>query len=164
MNTRYGAGDLKLAEIINGTKAQGKKLKEKFLNNTPALKSLREAVAQKVLRTGTLKALDGRILPVRHAHAAVNTLLQSAGAIVCKQWTVYIHNLLLADGYKLGIDYAQLAWVHDELQIAYDPARLTNEYLLSVSKQAMVMVTEKFKLRIPVDAEGNSGDNYSETH
>lgn len=160
----YGAGDLKLAEIINGTKAQGKKLKEKFLNNTPALKSLREAVAQKVLRTGTLKALDGRILPVRHAHAAVNTLLQSAGAIVCKQWTVYIHDLLLADGYKLGIDYAQLAWVHDELQIAYDPAKLTNEYLLSVSKKAMIMVTDKFKLRIPVDAEGNSGDNYSETH
>lgn len=160
----YGAGDAKLAEIINGTKAQGKALKEKFLNNTPALKSLREAVAAKVLATGTLKALDGRILPVRHQHAAVNTLLQSAGAIVCKQWTIYIHELLRADGYISGIDYAQLAWIHDELQIGYNPERLTNDYLVSISKKSMAMVTKLFKLRIPLDAEGNSGDSYAETH
>jgi hypothetical protein len=116
----YGAGDAKLAEIINGTKAQGKALKDKFLKNTPALAQLREAVAKKVEQAGCLKALDGRIIPVRHKHAAVNTLLQSAGAIVCKQWTIYIHELLRADGYKLNVDYAQLAWVHDELQISYN--------------------------------------------
>lgn len=160
----YGAGDAKLAEIINGTKAQGKALKDKFLKNTPALKQLREAVSAKVIQTGTLRALDGRILPVRHQHAAVNTLLQSAGAIVCKQWMIYIHELLNAKGYVHGKHYAQLAWVHDELQIAYHPASIMNDELLAISKQAMKMVTEKFKLRIPVDAEGNSGSNYSETH
>jgi DNA polymerase I-like protein with 3'-5' exonuclease and polymerase domains len=160
----YGAGDAKLAEIINGTKAQGKALKEKFLRNTPALASLREAVAAKVESAGCLKALDGRIIPVRHKHAAVNTLLQSAGAIVCKQWTIYIHELLRADGYILNVDFAQLAWVHDELQIGYNPERLTNEYLVSISKKSMAMVTKLFKLRIPLDAEGNSGDSYAETH
>lgn len=164
MNTRYGAGDAKLAEIINGTAKQGKALKEKFLRNTPALKSLREAVANKVKATGTLKSLDGRILPVRHQHAALNTLLQSAGAIVCKQWTIFIHQILREQGYKLGTDYIQHAWVHDELQIGYNPAVLTNEIMLAASKQSMVMVTELFKLRVPVDSEGNSGDSYAETH
>lgn len=128
------------------------------------MKQLREAVSAKVIQTGTLRALDGRILPVRHQHAAVNTLLQSAGAIVCKQWMIYIHELLNAKGYVHGTHYAQLAWVHDELQIAYHPASIMNDELLAISKQAMKMVTEKFKLRIPVDAEGNSGSNYSETH
>lgn len=160
----YGAGDAKIAEIINGTAKQGKALKEKFLKNTPALKALREAVAQKVLATGTLKALDGRILPVRHQHAALNTLLQSAGAIVCKQWAIYIHQLLREAGYVLGRDYIQHAWVHDELQIGYNPQTLTNDQLLKFSKQAMVMVTQLFKLRIPVDAEGASGTSYAETH
>lgn len=160
----YGAGDAKLAEIINGTSAQGKALKEKFLRNTPALKSLREAVSDKVRATQTLKALDGRLLPVRHQHAALNTLLQSAGAIVCKQWCLYIHQLLRKDGFVHGVDYIQHAWVHDELQIGYNPSRLTNEQMLAYSKEAMLMVTAKFRLRIPVDSEGNSGKNYSETH
>jgi DNA polymerase I-like protein with 3'-5' exonuclease and polymerase domains len=160
----YGGGDEKVAEVFGGTKAQGKALKEKFLRNTPALKALREAVADRVEKTGCLKALDGRIIPVRHKHAALNTLLQSAGAIVCKQWCIYFHQLLREAGYVLHVDYAQLAWVHDELQIGYNPKRLTNEQLLAFSKQSMVMVTQLFKLRIPVDAAGNSGDSYAETH
>jgi len=160
----YGGGPQKIADIFDGTKAQGKALGDRFLKNTPALKSLKEAVSAKVIATGTLKALDGRIIPVRHQHAALNTLLQSAGAIVCKQWCIYIHELLRADGYKLNVDYAQFAWVHDELQIGYNPKRLTNEQLVAYSKKAMAMVTTLFKLRIPVDAEGNSGDSYAETH
>ena len=160
----YGAGDAKIAEIVGGTAKQGKALKEKFLKNTPALKSLREAVASKVIATGTLKALDGRILPVRHQHAALNTLLQSAGAIVCKQWCIYIHQLLKEEGYIQGKHYKQLAWVHDELQISYDPKVLTNDKLLELSKKSMAMVTELFKLRIPLGASGNSGTSYAETH
>lgn len=160
----YGAGDAKIAEIINGTSAQGKALKEKFLKNTPALKSLREAVASKVKAQGQLKALDGRIIPVRHQHAALNTLLQSAGAIVCKQWDIYFHQLLRQAGYVLGRDYIQHAWVHDELQVGYNPEVLTNDQLLGYSRQAMAMVTTLFKLRVPVDSAGNSGASYAETH
>lgn len=160
----YGAGDEKIGKIVNGSRARGKELKEKFLKNTPALKSLREAVAEKVKATGTLKALDGRILPVRHQHAALNTLLQSAGAIVCKQWCIYMHMLLNEAGFKLGRDYIQHAWVHDELQISYNPATLDNDTMKAFSKKAMVMCTERFKLRVPVDSEGNSGDSYAETH
>lgn len=160
----YGGGDEKVAEVFGGTKAQGKSLKEKFLKNTPALKSLREAVAEKVKSTGTLKALDGRIIPVRHMHAALNTLLQSAGAIVCKQWCIYFHQLMREAGYIHGVHYKQLAWVHDELQISYDPVKLDNDTLLATSKQAMAMVTTLFKLRIPLGASGNSGDSYADTH
>lgn len=160
----YGAGDEKIGKIVNGDKKRGKQLKEKFLKNTPALKALREAVAERVEETGTLRALDGRTLPVRHKHAALNTLLQSAGSIVCKMWCIYFHQLLREAGYKLFVDYAQLAWVHDELQIAYNPEVLTNDQLKAFSKRAMVMCTEYFKLRIPVDSEGNSGDSYADTH
>ena len=38
-----------------------------------------------LLLKGKLRGLDGRPLPVRSPHMALNTLLQSAGAVVMKQ-------------------------------------------------------------------------------
>ena len=59
----------------------------------PALKQLREDIIE-AAKEGTIKGLDGRLVPVRSKHAALNTLLQSAGAIICKQWVVEMHSLL----------------------------------------------------------------------
>ena len=173
----YGAGDEKIAEIIGGTKAQGKALKEKFLKNTPALKALREAVAEKVKSTGTLKALDGRILPVRHAHAAVNTLLQSAGAIVCKMWVIRFHELMREAGYIHGVHYKQAAFVHDEMQVrcdektfpreAYTDAKGKIKYKSFVGDTAVKAIREvgvMLKVRLPLDGEYNTGVSYAETH
>jgi len=86
----YGAGDAKIGSIVDGTKRDGAKLKAKFLKNTPSLGSLRERVGNASAR-GYLLGLDGRKLYIRSEHAALNTLLQSAGAIImkkaCKYWT-----------------------------------------------------------------------------
>lgn len=160
----YGAGDEKLAEIINGTRTDGKRLREKFLNNTPALKKLREAVDAAVEKNGQLKAIDGRMLPVRHKHAALNTLLQSAGAIACKMWGIRMHELLKEKGLKHGPDYRQAAFIHDEYQIHFDPNKITAEELGDISRKAILDVTEKLKLRIPLDIDWKVGENYAETH
>ena len=65
-------------------------------------------------KKGYLKGLDGRLLHVRSTHAALNTLLQSAGALVCKKWLVILEEELKARGLKHGWDgdYAFSAWVH----------------------------------------------------
>lgn len=164
----YGAGDAKIAEIIGGTARQGKALKDKFLNNTPALKQLREAVANKVKATGTLKALDGRILPVRHQHAALNTLLQSAGAIVCKMWVIQFHQLMREAGYVHGVHYKQAAFVHDELQIRVCaktfPLVDGKSFVGDMCKQAIKQVGEILKVRLPLDGEYAVGKSYAETH
>ena len=54
----------KIGAIVGGSEAQGgRKLINKFLKATPALKKLREAVAAAVKKNGHLKGIDGRILP-----------------------------------------------------------------------------------------------------
>lgn len=124
MNTRYGAGDAKIGKIINGTPADGKAIKRKFLKATPAIKSLRAAIQDTLAETDRgrvvkwkrhyLRGLDGRQLHVRSLHSALNLLLQSAGALVCKKWIVRTEERLLQLGLKHGWngDFAYMAWVH----------------------------------------------------
>jgi DNA polymerase-1 len=45
-------------------------------------------VKKKTKEHGYLVLLDGRRTYVRHEHAALNSLLQSAGAIICKRWII----------------------------------------------------------------------------
>ena len=40
----YGAGDAKIGQVVGGNKAQGKRVKQSFLNNFPSLKSFRNRV------------------------------------------------------------------------------------------------------------------------
>ena len=61
-----------------------KELKEKFLRATPSLRSLREKV-ERVATRRYVTGLDQRRIIIRHPHAALNSLLQGAGAIVMKK-------------------------------------------------------------------------------
>ena len=63
------------------------------MKRTPALKRLIEDVQQKATK-GYIKGLDGRQLKIRSAHKALNTLLQSSGALICKQWIIDVHELI----------------------------------------------------------------------
>ena len=98
----YGAGNEKIGQIVGKGKAEGAKLKKEFLSKIPALRQLRDAV-QKKAEKGFITGLDGRKVPVRSNHAALNTLLQSAGAIICKRWIVEMHSLLKEE-FKDGED------------------------------------------------------------
>ena len=160
----YGAGDGKIGSIINGTKAEGKALKHKFFTNTPAMKILTDKVKLASEKRGFIKSLDGRRIPCRSSHSALNFLLQSSGAIVCKYWMVELHRLLKDAGYKSGVHFKQSAFVHDELQIAYNPEVIKPEQLGRVAKNAISEVARTLNLRIPLDADWAIGDSYAETH
>lgn len=158
----YGAGDQKIGEIVGKGRKEGSSLKKKFLSELPALKSLREAVQKKATERGTLRGLDGRLVPVRSKHAALNTLLQSAGAIICKQWVVEMHSLLNKKGFKRGEDYDQVAFVHDEVQLT-----VKENYAEEIGRVCVEAITSTgigFGLRIPLSGEYSIGNNWGETH
>lgn len=123
----YGAGDGKLGSIIGKGAKAGAQLRARFLKKFPALDRLIKAV-KSAAGKGWLKGLDGRKLPIRSEHAALNTLLQSAGALICKSWIVKADKAITAAGYKLSdgvhgdwdrdADVVFLGWIHDELQVA----------------------------------------------
>nr|BAR36658.1 DNA polymerase I (TIGR00593) [uncultured Mediterranean phage uvMED] len=158
----YGAGDQKIGQIIGKGATEGKRLKEKFLKKIPALRKLREQVQDKANKHGFVRGLDGRRVPVRSAHAALNTLLQSAGAIICKRWVVLLHDMLEAEGYSYGHDYAQVAFVHDEVQLM-----VKDEHVDSIGRiavHAIELSGEYYGFRIPLTGEYRGGRNWADTH
>lgn len=116
----YGAGDAKLGSILDPTGTErsqatkGKKLREKFYKNIPALKRLTEDVQAAASKRKYLVGVDGRRLNIRSQHSALNTLLQSAGAVMMKYATILFHEFAQEAGFVLGKDYIQVLHVHKQ--------------------------------------------------
>jgi hypothetical protein len=102
---------------------KGSTLRSRFLKNLPALNDLITQVKEAAKTRGLLKLHDGRMVPVRHQHAALNSLLQGAGAVVCKRWIVRFNRRLTEEFGPQGWNgkWAALGWIHDEVQIAVRP-------------------------------------------
>ena len=106
----YGAGAEKIGSIVGGTAKTGSQLKKTFLSNMPDLKKLQDNVISKSRRQGYLNGLDGRRIHIRSSHAGLNTLLQGAGAIVCKQWAIEIDRNVRSE----KLDAHLVCSVHDQ--------------------------------------------------
>ena len=153
----YGAGDEKLGKVVGGNTSDGKRARQYFFDNKPEFKSLRDRV-QRAAAKKYLKGIDGRKLYIRNNHAALNTLLQGAGAIVMKKALSLLDNKL-----KLNtIDYKFVANIHDEWQVEVRESQADFVGLRAV--EAITEAGEHFNLRCPLDGEYKIGDNWSETH
>ena len=153
----YGAGPAKIGAIVGGGEREGKKLIESFLINTPALYALRQKV-DKLAKRGWLPSVDGRKLTVRSQHAALNVLLQGAGAVVMKQALILLHDKL-----KCGIiDASFVANVHDEWQI--ETKKELSESVGQLGVQAIQEAGLALGLRCPLDGEYKVGNNWAATH
>jgi DNA polymerase I-like protein with 3'-5' exonuclease and polymerase domains len=151
----YGAGDAKIGSIVGGSSKHGKKLKQSFMSKTPAIRHLSEAVANKVQQTNKLIGLDGRGLPCRSAHSALNLLLQSAGAVVMKQALVEFSEMATRP-YELHGN------IHDEVQFSCDQADA--DALGSCFVEALAKAGKTLGFKCPLDGEYSVGTNWSETH
>lgn len=172
----YGAGDAKIGKIVEGDAKDGKRLKREFLKQTPAIAELKQAIENTLIaeeyhgqvkkwKRHYLKGLDGRFLHVRSIHSALNLLLQSAGALVCKKWIVRLEERLIERGLKHGWDgdFAYLAWIHDEVQIACRTKELA-DIVVAEAQAAMRDAQEFFNFRCQLDTEGKIGVNWAECH
>lgn len=168
----YGAGDEKLGSIIGKGRKAGAMLRARFLKKFPALNRLINAV-KLAAGKGWLKGLDGRKLPIRSDHAALNTLLQSAGAVICKSWITMAEQAIRDAGLKVSEGYGRdwdadadvvlLGWVHDELQLAVREGleEKVTAILIDTGRRA----GEPFaSWQCPTDVEVKPGRNWAECH
>jgi len=158
----YGAGDAKIGSIIAPTdstevqKRAGKKIKQAFFRKNPAIAELIKDVRQASKR-GHLKGLDGRLLHVRADYLALNTLLQSAGAVTMKLASIIAANMLK------GIDCYQAIHYHDEMQyiVQNQGDTLTVGEIL---REAIIRAGEQLGLKCPLDANFKVGKSWADTH
>ena len=153
----YGAGDKKIGSILGRSEADGRRVKEKFLRHTPSLRSLREKV-DGVAKKRWLRGLDQRKILIRHPHAALNTLLQGAGACVMK----YALTLLEEYVIKKRIKAYPVVNVHDEFQYEVEESKTKECGELAV--QSIIQDGKDLKIRCPLDGEYKIGNNWAETH
>ena len=154
----YGAGDAKIGSVVGGTFKDGALLRSRFMANLPTFKRLSEAVQNKGRLTGKLKAIDGRILRVRHPHASLNTLIQGSSAVLMKKW------FMLTDHHvrRKCSDANIVAMVHDELVLEScekDVALVSGCVKMSISQ-----VNKSYNLRCRLDCDIQIGNNWSEIH
>lgn len=155
----YGAGDAKVGKIVDGTVADGARLKNQFKRQVPAYAKLLNQLEYVTAQRGFLRGLDGRPLPVRSAHSALNLLLQSAGAVVMKQALYVLDNELQA---KYPGRFAFMANIHDEWQIECD--RAIADDVGRMACEAIAAAGGILNLKCPLKGEYKIGNTWAETH
>lgn len=111
---------------------------------------------------GYLIGVDGRRLRIRSKHAALNTLLQSAGALAVKMATVIWYNTLISEGLVWGVDFALVAHIHDEIQAESKPEHADRVGRAFV--EAMQEAGRVLKFLCPLTGEYKIGADWAETH
>jgi len=127
----------------------------------PALAQLIEAVKAAAKR-GYLIGLDGRRIHVRSEHAVLNTLLQSAGAVIMKKALVLFDAAIDVTYRSHNAIVEPVANVHDEFQV-----ETTEEIADEVGKLAASSIRlagEHFRLRCPLSGSYGVGSSWAHTH
>ena len=155
--TLYGASATKIGKVIGDTPKRGAEIIGNFSKAIPAYAKLKAKV-ERFAEKGTLPGLGGYQLKVRSSHSSLNTLLQSAGAIISKQWLVQITKNLRAK----KIPYKLVAWVHDEVQL--ETPREYGDIVGEVVVHSAAQAGEILKFRCPVGAEYGVAENWAGSH
>jgi len=158
----YGAGDNKLGDIVGGGSKEGKAIRKKLYENFPAIEKLTEDVKKAAEGRGYIKLLHGAKVPLRKAFAALNTLLQGAGAVVAKEWLNTAKRMCDERGWILGKDYWFAAHIHDEIA-AIVKENLAKDFA-KVMEASATKAGETLGMRCKVEAEAKIGSNWAETH
>jgi len=153
----YGAGAGKIGEIVGKGSSAGKKMIADYVEMIPAYGVLKDRVA-KAAKKPQIVGLDGRLLKIRSPHSALNQLLQSAGAIICKQWLVELTKLYR----KAKLDVTLVGSIHDEYAMIVHKDDV--DKLKLIAKQAIDKSEEILKVKCPLDCDSKVGKNWSETH
>tara|TARA_Y100000356_G_scaffold26326_1_gene18571 strand:+ start:101 stop:1822 length:1722 start_codon:yes stop_codon:yes gene_type:complete len=153
----YGASPSKLGSILNLSQSQGGVIRQRFLNNMPSLQNLLARVEQ-VSDRGYIRGIDGRRLYVRSSHAALNTLLQGGGAILCKQWSICMDRAIEKERLRAKL----VNTIHDELQ--FEVHRQDADRVAELAQSSIREAGHLLKLRVQMDAEAKIGFSWADTH
>lgn len=158
----YGAGPSRVASTLGKSKSYAISVIDKFYSAIPALKSVDNWAKLESKTKGYLVGLDGRHLPIRKEYAALNTLLQSAGAVCMKQAIVIFYDQQTQDFGPHGGTWGLCAAIHDEQQMECIPeiADKTGQNFADAIRKA----GEHFNLNIRLDGKYASGSTWCDTH
>jgi len=159
----FGAGVEKFSKTIGVDRQEGDRILRGFFRAKPAFKRLRDDIRKILTLRKTLRGLDGRSYPIRQPYRGLNTLLMGAEAVVMKQAVIYAHDICAKKGLVHGVDYRQVAMVHDEIQ--YEAKDLqTAQRVGESAKDAIELSGSEFGVTCPLTGKWRVGNSWAETH
>jgi hypothetical protein len=138
----------------------GGRARNQFINATPGLRALRTNLSAEHHQHGWVTGLDGRRIPTGADYKALNRIVTSSEAILCKRWLIDVHDEL-CERFRYGTDgevYLAL-WVHDELVAICSPeiAETVGEIMIRHARAAGA----PYEFRVPLDAEFKIGQSWA---
>jgi len=154
----YGGQYRKLATVLGCSVKKAKQLFDAFWEGNYALNQLRLKLEHFYDKHGWIPGLDGRKIHVRSKHALVNTLFQSAGAIVMKVSMCFLDDWVE----RYNLDATKVGDFHDEGIAEVLPKHAEQYKELAV--KSIIKAGEYLNLRCPLDASAAIGDSWMEIH
>lgn len=154
----YGAQPPSITLSHNIPLTLAKQLYNSFWEEYPAIAQLRDDVIKEYKKNGFLIGIDGRPLTVRYQHAALNTRIQSTGAITMK-----MAYCLAAKRIKdLKLDCKLIGFFHDETQA--ESSIEDSQKVVEVLEWAIPQAGRMFKLNVPITGTAKTGYSWAEVH
>jgi DNA polymerase I-like protein with 3'-5' exonuclease and polymerase domains len=170
----FGAGNARAGIIIAETVRDVQRLdpnsmlrplsgpvaRQRFMDSVPGLAQLRRKLNAAHARSQWVAGLDGRRVPTGAQYKALNRIVTSSEAIICKRWLVNVRDEL-GRGFAYGWDgdVVLVAWVHDEL-VACCRAEIADAVGAIMVKHAKE-AGESYQFKVPLDADYKIGRSWA---
>jgi DNA polymerase-1 len=158
----YGAMDPKLGWTADTSlvkkadqRKRGAEVRELLIAKTPGLQRL---VDQVKAEGEYIRTIDGGLVRCEAEHARINYKLQSAGAIVMKQASIFLDERIQERGY----DAIRVGDIHDEGQLDCD-ARCADE-VGKLATQCLIDAGRELNFRVPIEGDYKVGLTWADTH
>jgi DNA polymerase I-like protein with 3'-5' exonuclease and polymerase domains len=143
-----------------GPSPHGAQALQRFEAATPGLRQLRQSLEAQAAQRGWVSGLDARRVPTGAQYKALNRIVTSAEAIICKRWLINVYDELRARfHYGWDGDAVIVAWIHDEIAVCCRPeiAEPIGEAMVRHAKEPGAF----YDLKVPLDAEFKIGRNWA---
>jgi hypothetical protein len=173
----FGAGDAKIGQVVDGTAADGKALKERYLNELPGLKKLIDDATEEWRRSakkwfnkrynrmeysdGWIRGLDGRPILVESPHMILCYFLQSDEAVMMSA-AYNIWHKWMNQRWPYKEMWGTVIWYHDEWQWECHPS--IAEEAGALASKAITWAGEYYNIACPHEGDYTIGRSWYDTH
>jgi DNA polymerase-1 len=154
----YGARAPKIASMLKCSNKEAEARIDAFWGNSRGVQQTIEYLARYYKKNRFIRGLDGRKLMIRAEYKLLNSLIQSAAAIVFKRWGV-IANERLRDA---GLECYQVIAYHDEYDYRCHP--LVAYRAIKIIQQAAIDAGLYYNMKVPITTGVIVGHNWAEIH
>ena len=160
----YGSGAENLGAQLGRDKKFGEDSIKSFMDATPSIAVLIDWVKD-FGECGYVPSIDGRKTHLTRdesgrftTYKALNSLLQSTGAIIMKRASMIVDEEVK----KQGLGVKKINDIHDEVQYTVDYRDV--ESFVTVCKDAMITAGEHYNLLVPFACDVSVGSTWAHTH